>query len=291
MKQKFNFKQKGSILCYFLILSLKMSAQFELLPDSVPMYNLEDLVEKPTKNFYLNDCITKKNYLLFKHFCDNLEQYQNIEAFSFSLEDKQWLQLIPFGKMPHLQHLAIIDTDLSEGIPQNLLDAKKLVELNLSMCKIHTLDPRLKSFRELKRLDLSSNYKLSEFSFNESDFSQLTYLLLAGTTIKQLNPFKKLIFLDMNSCDLIHIPEAVFQMNSLEGIDLSSNHISVIPKSFALLTKLRIVQLQGNCLFHANNLFEKNGALYHLNLLNNSFSKENKIRLQKQLHFVKQLHL
>jgi Leucine-rich repeat (LRR) protein len=271
------------------MLSVKLSAQLELYPHSLPMYQLQELPDKPTSGFYLHDLIDEDNWKQFQVFCEQENQYQWVEALTLTVKETQWLQWIPWRKMKQLKYLAIVDTDLSKGSPDSFFKATQLIELTLQSCKISFLDRRMSVFKNLRQLSLSGNYELSEFPFTASDFPQLTQLILASTSIKKLNAFPKLIFLDMNACKLITIPDAIFQMDSLEALDLSSNFISGISKSFARLKKLRILQLQNNHLTHLEGVLDSNLTIQHLGLWGNSFSKEVKIQIQKRLYFVKRL--
>lgn len=191
---------------------------------------------------------------------------------------------LSFNELDHLpdwlfEFNYLIDIDLSfnrfSELPLQLFGMKSLLKVSLSYNRIY--NAKFWSFENstLEILDLSNN-GLQEIPKNISEFIGIRRLILRGNKISSLpnwiDNLKKLNAIDLSKNQIRKFPD-FSSFKFLQGLDLRSNNIHILPKSINRLKNLQKLGLSDNKLRQLPNEFGKLKKIQKLSLSRNDFTK------------------
>ncbi|KAK9074829.1 hypothetical protein SSX86_003148 [Deinandra increscens subsp. villosa] len=166
------------------------------------------------------------------------------------------------GSLVSLQKLDI-ETNSIEEIPhaighclslkELLADYNKLKALPEAVGRIESLQKLSVRYNNISRLPTTmsslKNIQQLDVSFNELE-SVPESLCFATTLIK--------LDISNNFADLASLPRSIGNLELLEELDMCNNQIRVLPDSFRMLSKLRVLKVEGNPLeLPPHNVIEK----------------------------------
>jgi Leucine-rich repeat (LRR) protein len=172
-------------------------------------------------------------------------------------------------KLPHEAIKSRLDSqNIMDVVEEDLCYFQNLNSIDLSDNRV-----RLEQLRNLKQLvsvNLQYNYITELPKFESSDFQRLESLNLSfnsltPASIRNLYGFNRLKSLDLQANNLLTLPEDLFQLRSLEELNLASNQFSstsslvnpaLLFKALGSLPKLKRLNLSRNKFtgFHAEML-------------------------------------
>ncbi|GLJ42023.1 hypothetical protein SUGI_0870090 [Cryptomeria japonica] len=207
------------------------------------------------------------------------------------------------GNLLSLQSLDLSNTSIEGEIPVSIFNLSKLVLFDLSHNMLTGLmPPSLGSLSSLVYLDLSYNQLNGTFPLTVSHLVRLEYLwlnsnnfsgsislslfhnltrlqnlslsnnhLIVSTDSTWIPQFKKLVFLNLRSCNLDRIPSFLVTQYDLGYLDLSANNIAAnIPSWIWDLPSLFHLNLSSNQLSGSLPSRLASRTLWYLDLHNNS---------------------
>ncbi|KAJ9701112.1 hypothetical protein PVL29_006456 [Vitis rotundifolia] len=146
--------------------------------------------------------------------CLDLNYCSNLDTFPEIMEDMEWFRSLD------LRHSGI------KELPSSIQNLKNLKFLNMSSCCLVTLPDSIYNLRSLESLTLRGCSNLEKFPKNPEGFCSLEQL-------------------DLSHCNLMEgsIPTEIWDLYSLEILDLSWNHMVSIPSGISQLCKLRYLDV------------------------------------------------
>lgn len=170
----------------------------------------------------------------------------------------------------------IISLDLSYQTLPNSLDWSvftSLEELNLSHCKLTSLDSTIVNLKALKNLKLDGNI--------------FTDLL---AEIDKISALERLEELSLKNCFLLFIPNEIGKLKNLKNLNLEGNKIFDLPINFASLRDLESLNLSDNNLDTLPLGFVSHYKLKSLDLSHNPRLEKNRaVEICSRLPYLKSL--
>ncbi len=157
---------------------------------------------------------------------------KHLNADYFNISFRYQLDKLPpeIGKMQALQELLINYCYRLQELPPNIGQLPKLRYLQISNSRSKELPENLDQLQQIGRLNLSyQSYT------DKSNWEMLASL----TQLQSLD-----LSASLNRCK--QIPQALFQLRSLEFLYLSENNLKQLPNDFAQLQQLRVLDLGHN---------------------------------------------
>ncbi|KVI02996.1 plant intracellular Ras-group-related LRR protein 4-like [Cynara cardunculus var. scolymus] len=142
----------------------------------------------------------------------------------------------------HCTSLTVLLADYNKlkALPEAVGRIESLEKLSVRYNNISRLPTTMSSLKNIKQLDLS---------FNELD--SVPESLCFATTLIKIN-------ISNNFADLRSLPRSIGNLENLEELDMSNNQIRILPDSFRMLSKLRVLKVEGNPLeVPAHNVVEQ----------------------------------
>lgn len=162
------------------------------------------------------------------------------------------LSLLPesIGSLISLKKLDV-ETNNIEEIPHTIGQCSSLTELRAdynrlkalpeAVGRIESLEVLSVRYNNIKQLPTTmaslSNLRELDVSFNELE--SVPESLCFATSLVKMN-------IGNNFADLQALPRSIGNLEMLEELDISNNQIRVLPDSFRLLSRLRVLCIQGN---------------------------------------------
>ena len=186
------------------------------------------------------------------------------------------LKIIPLS-MSNLKLLQLFDisNNTIEEVPESLKNLSSLKEINLSHNQIKEFPYQLSNIVSLQEIDLSENL-IYEIKDEIQHFTNLMTLNLSGSNFDSFfggrtisDKIEKLVnlkSLDLSSCSLYEIPDALFNLNNLSSLSLKDNYLKRIPENIYHLKNLITLNLEFNWL--SGNIDESICHLLNLRSLN-----------------------
>jgi Leucine-rich repeat (LRR) protein len=259
-----------------------------------------------------------ENAKYFHHLSEMLETPDSVRIVDFNnrgkIEMDEFIKNIE--KFKNLEVIQIRDSEI-DSIPYSFCTLKKLIYIDISICKISKGLENLALINELVILDLSSN-QISYIPENISKLKKLVFLDLSENCIKKIpNSFKKfeslkrldlysnkitnhftfppkLSWLDMSWCGLKDISWILSQKKlqlNLTYLNLAENQIIDMPKSMDKFTSLFALFLNNNKIQTINCNFIPLNKLSWLDFSNNQLNKQTIEEIKKNKKGVKNLFL
>ncbi|KAI7743794.1 hypothetical protein M8C21_004115, partial [Ambrosia artemisiifolia] len=119
-------------------------------------------------------------------------------------------------------------SDILKGLPEAVGELESLKTLPVRYNNISRLPTTMSSLTNIKELDLC---------FNELE--SVPKSLCFDTTLVKIN-------ISNNFVDLRSPPRSIGNLENLEELDMSNNKIRVLPYSFKVLSKLHVLNTEGN---------------------------------------------
>ncbi|KAK1439258.1 hypothetical protein QVD17_05074 [Tagetes erecta] len=154
------------------------------------------------------------------------------------------------GSLVSLQKLNVETNDLEElphaighclSLKELLADYNKLKALPEAVGRIESLQKLSVRYNNISRLPTTmsslKNIQQLDVSFNELE--SVPESLCFATTLTKLD-------ISNNFADLESLPRSIGNLELLEELDMCNNQIHVLPDSFRMLSKLRVLKIEGN---------------------------------------------
>ncbi|KAI3813685.1 hypothetical protein L1987_18414 [Smallanthus sonchifolius] len=154
------------------------------------------------------------------------------------------------GSLVSLQKLNIETNDLEElphaighcsSLKELLADYNKLKALPEAVGRIESLQKLSVRYNNISRLPTTmsslKNIQQLDVSFNELE--SVPESLCFATTLVKLD-------ISNNFADLVSLPRSIGNLELLEELDMCNNQIHALPDSFRMLSKLRVLKVEGN---------------------------------------------
>ncbi|KAL1820308.1 hypothetical protein ACET3Z_015177 [Daucus carota] len=162
------------------------------------------------------------------------------------------LPLLPesIGSLVSLKTLNI-ETNNIEELPHTIAQCSSLKELRADYNRLKALPEAVGRIESLEVLSVRynnisklpttmaslSNLKELDISFNE--VGSVPESLCFATTLVKMD-------ISNNFADLQYLPRSIGNLEMLEELNMSNNQIRILPDSFKLLSKLRVLNVEGN---------------------------------------------
>ncbi|XAR73662.1 hypothetical protein NMG60_11007704 [Bertholletia excelsa] len=154
------------------------------------------------------------------------------------------------GSLIRLKKLNV-ETNNIEEFPHTIGQCSSLKELHADynrlkalpeavgrIASLEILSVRYNNIRQLPTTMSSlSNLKELDVSFNELE--SVPESLCLATTLVKMN-------ISNNFADLRSLPRSIGNLEMLEELDMSNNQIRILPDSFRMLSRLRVLKVEGN---------------------------------------------
>ncbi|KAI7728015.1 hypothetical protein M8C21_006082 [Ambrosia artemisiifolia] len=154
------------------------------------------------------------------------------------------------GSLVSLQKLNIETNEIEEiphaighclSLKELLADYNKLKALPEAVGRIESLQKLSVRYNNINRLPTTmsslKNIQQLDVSFNELE--SVPESLCFATTLVKLD-------ISNNFADLSSLPRSIGNLELLEELDMCNNQIRVLPDSFRMLSKLRVLKVEGN---------------------------------------------
>ncbi|GJV44206.1 plant intracellular Ras-group-related LRR protein 4-like protein [Tanacetum coccineum] len=162
------------------------------------------------------------------------------------------LSVLPesIGSLVNLQKLNIETNDIEEiphvigrcvSLKELLADYNKLKALPEAVGKLEALEVLSVRYNNIGRLPttMSSLTCLKELNVSFNELDSVPESLCFATSLVKIN-------ISNNFADLRYLPRSIGNLENLEELDMGNNQIRVLPDSFRMLSKLRVLRTEGN---------------------------------------------
>lgn len=241
----------------------------------------------------------------------NMDELEGLPLTRLSLNSNQFTEFNHrLFHNPHLQHLFLSDNHIThidtadmntKDIPLKtfFIYKNKLNTFNFTLANssLHTLCLNknqlnhvphcLADMKSLAWLSISNNPDIKELPnwFVQLPLRDVSLSGLTHINWQSLTTLKHISYLDMAACDLTQIPDVIFTLQALKGINLNYNFIQHIPQEIAQLTKLEYIYIGSNELTQIPTALLACKKLSSVYLEMNNFSKQ---RYEKTVKLLKQ---
>jgi hypothetical protein len=241
-----------------------------------------DFSEKATLFSLLKDAETT-NFLAFSHFFYRKYSKETLEAEETAI--REWL------KTPAARSVTCLQ---GRGqfwyIPDEIEYLTGLQEIELSLCHIRSVSPKIWTLQNLKTVNLSLN-ELDELPEPSGKLPNLEVLTVGANQLKSLPPLHNLPSLktlNAVSNQIESWPEGIEQLKKLEDCQLWCNRLTSLPPALGTLPCLKILRVEENAIeqlflqgFHALSILNVYGnKLTHVSLAPHSLENLQKLYVQ-----------
>uniref|UniRef100_A0A5B6ZJW0 Putative plant intracellular Ras-group-related LRR protein 4 n=1 Tax=Davidia involucrata TaxID=16924 RepID=A0A5B6ZJW0_DAVIN len=154
------------------------------------------------------------------------------------------------GSLVSLKKLSVETNDLEE-FPHTIGQCSSLRELRAdynclkslpeAVGRIGSLEILSVRYNNIKQLPttMSSLSSLMELDVSFNELESVPESLCFATTLVKMN-------ISNNFADLRSLPRSIGNLENLEELDISNNQIRILPDSFRMLSRLRVLRVEGN---------------------------------------------
>lgn len=164
-----------------------------------------------------------------------MEYTSGTQELSYSFDNKK------------LKRFSNLELALEQPLDVEFLDLHTDAEIKL-------LDQHIAKFLNLKKLVLFCSVSNTYFPSNIYECSSIEFLVLSGfisvdkACFNGLKKLNRLVFLGIQYSGLQELPQEIFTMKTIEGMDFTLNLLKYVPAEIAQLKNLRTIDLTNNCL-------------------------------------------